>query len=171
MLSFPVPLIGPAVFNDYDFLPAVLESLPLAMLDFASRADGASAMLPYSRLRQLGENGEGNVSDFSSLNTTMSRWVQDGVIADDRGTIHESAPVPAPANAGSLTDSPTDRGTALIQYMKARQKSYVELFAKDVDMLKFFSVPRVWELRTDINNAFSYIIQALETAVAPEGDF
>ncbi len=171
MLSFPTPLIGPAVFHDYDYLPAVLESLPLAMLDFASRADGELAMLPYARLRKLGENGEDNVSDFSSLNTTVSRWVQEGVIVDHRGTIQESAPVPAPTNAGSRSDSPSERGNALIQYMKAREKSYLELFAKDVDMLKFFSVPRVWELRTDVTNAFRYIIEALETAVMSEGDF
>jgi len=101
----------------------------------------------------------------------MSEWISRGVICDTTDERKQiiGAPVPAAELAGSVESTPEERRTALVNFMRARQGTYSRMFAADVDMLKFFQVPRVWELRTDITNAFVYILRELEAAIVDDG--
>ena len=171
MLSFPVPLIGPVVFTDLDFLPAVLESMPLALLGFASNTDGLVSMLPYQRLRQLGEGATAQVNNVASLNIVVSTWIERGeIISSGGGPPIANAPMPNQKSAGTAQGSPSDRQAALKAWVDKRQAKYDEHFATDINMLEFFQTPRFWELRTDIQKAFQTTLSALAANVLIEGD-
>ena len=53
-MSFPQPLLVDDISAQYEYLPVVLQSLPLALVDVAVQAS-LDPTTPYRRLRQLGE--------------------------------------------------------------------------------------------------------------------
>lgn len=165
-VHFPEPLIGPAVFKEYDYLPAVLESLPIAMVEFATGPEAARSMLPYRVLRTFGESGEGSVSSYTSPGDAVKGWIDSGQVGAGPG-----APSPIPDLEEGEAD-PSARCRRLIRYLEDRRDSYNnKLFSTPVDKINFFETPRAWELRTDILNALDLSIGAVKNVLDESGSW
>jgi hypothetical protein len=150
-LPFPFPLIA-AVDAEVDLLPAVLESLPLALLDYATKGDpGDDALLPYQRLSQLG----------AEPRPELRRWIETGKVA-------EGAPIPSD-RMGSADDAPDVRLKQVMDYLEQRADSYRKHF-ETVDQHNFFALRWVWELQDDVRMAFEKLFDIARTTPVEPGD-
>jgi hypothetical protein len=92
--DFPFPLLGAQPSSSGDRVLAVFESLPIAMIDFATRGSGLE---PYARLRSLGTSMEGTDRAYTKLNEELADWIESG-------TRIAGAPIPDPNVSGVATD-------------------------------------------------------------------
>ncbi len=76
--SFPDPLLTPARSSSPDLLPALLESMSLAMLQ-VNLQESLAPMRPYARLLALGAGAEHQVPD------ELAAWILDGTNVVDGG--------------------------------------------------------------------------------------
>ena len=87
-VSFPSPLLGPAVHQDWERLPAALESLPIAMIQFVERGvRGDEALAPYWELRRLGCDPRGASHGYETVNPALEAWIL-------RGSVPSGSPEP-----------------------------------------------------------------------------
>lgn len=153
-VSFPHPLLGPDIHEEYERLPALLESLPLALIEVGSRGvNGPAALEPYLRLRDLGQDARGREGDYQVANATLAGWVLEGMT--DPGS-----PTP-PSHAGAADGTWEERRTASDAYLAELEKNYGEIFAQVPTRDGFFDMPRVWELRTDYVQVLKDLRQAI----------
>jgi hypothetical protein len=118
-LPFPNPLLTPPTSSEfiaeYDWLPAILESLLIAIAQ-SHQPPVMSSMLPYRALRRIHDDGtEDPVAGQQTLaaRTNITRWLRTG----DTGTGIDSA-IPGTAAAGVSID---DRSRLLLGYLQERQ--------------------------------------------------
>lgn len=160
-LPFPHPLLGPAVFEEWERLPAVLESLPLALIEFAERStEGDQALAPYWRLRELGGDARGGEKVYERLNPTLESWIL-------RGTSAPGAPMPVPDMAGppgSAPDLVLERRDACVRTVANWSKRYRELVSAQVTLNNFFEASRATEIGRDILTALGDLERAIEKA-------
>jgi hypothetical protein len=138
--SFPFPLLGRPVRRLDEVLPALLESLPLAMLD-AAGLDG-TAMDAYRRLAALGLLGrDGAVGDRLRVPDSLRDWL-------DTGSVEAGAPVPSIA----ASEQPTRGGRlrALEDFLQRYTDYYMELDQAEVASEAVGDLAGVWELRHEI---------------------
>jgi hypothetical protein len=145
-VSFPDPLIAP-VSNELDLLPAVLESLPLALVAYAMNGEqGDAALRPYNRLTELGDNPR--------------RALQDWIL---RGIVPDGAPLPRESQMGGLGDDAALRQKKVLEYLRRRQDRYGVHTGVVVDHRNFFDTRWIWELRDDLRHAFGELIRIVES--------
>jgi hypothetical protein len=96
-VQFPFPMLGSPPASPADRILAVFESLPIAMIDFATRGSGMEA---YARLRSLGSSQAGSDRYYETLNSELDGWIRSG----------ERVPgAPTPDSNLSGADSAADR--------------------------------------------------------------
>jgi hypothetical protein len=124
----------------YDWLPVVLESMPLALLDVNLEAK-LTAMEPYGRLWDLGTAPDGGLERYDEPNAELDRWLRHGAVTDGADE---------PVGAGALAADMAARQTAVLERLQTLEANYDGLFEKTSESL---AVPMVWEIRDDVRNA------------------
>jgi hypothetical protein len=150
--SFSDPLIAP-VGNEADLLPAVLESLPLALVAYAMNGEqGNAALVPYQRLIELGDNPR----------RALQEWIL-------HGTVPSGTPMPR-EQMGTVGDDAGLRQKKVLEYVRRRQEKYGKLTDVVVDAQNFFDTRWVWELRDDLHLAFGQLIRIVEDTTPTDAD-
>jgi hypothetical protein len=150
LVHFPFPLLQPDVSLGYDYLPAVLKSIPLAWLDCATQGDVAP-MAPYRCLRELGGSGDTDAMGDYTLNRTLRDWLATGEVEPS-----------APPVEGSWTTIEERRDQALERIRRWRS-SYEKVFAAAENVGDPFRAPRAYEMRDDILAAFTELEAGIES--------
>lgn len=157
LVDFPYPLLGPPVFEDPERLPAILESLPLAMIEFAERStDGDMALAPYWRLRDLGTDARGAM-DYERANPAIESWIA-------RGMATPGAPGPNTEMSGPVGDGPDaaqERKNACQQQVQKWHKNYDGLVNVPLTTTSFFEAPRAMAIGHDLMGALSDLDRAI----------
>ena len=152
-LSFPFPLVGARIREMADVLPAVLESIVIALVD-----QPQSALRPYHRLEELG-NSVG-AAPASTLSVELERWIADG-------STLPSAPPPEPDLAGKAADSRGERADAMLRTLRR----YIDFFKAYDDAAPSGTPPaRSWEVREDIIQQLTALYHEIDEA-REEADF
>jgi hypothetical protein len=160
-VNFPNPLLGTPRVDRKELLPAVLESLALAMVESSRRGD--RALEPYRRLTHLGSPAHGEVQ-FAELHPELLDWIHDGVLP-------AGAPPPDPQCAGSPIDDSSQRLATFAGYVERFLEAYNQLDGLAVDPASASSMSRAWELRTDITRALEQLRDMCQrTAAVPADD-
>jgi hypothetical protein len=144
MVNFPTPLLAPHPPRSYDYLPVILKSALLAMVDVNTKAS-LEPMLPYVRLRELGRSGNrGQFEDYDAPAPELEAWVLEGRVAEG---------APTPEDPASTVDWEKRRALVEQRFGQLRIRYATDLFA-EVDRRKDpFDVPAVYELKADILSA------------------
>jgi hypothetical protein len=153
-MPFPYPLLGPEVYDPWERLPALLESLPLAWVEV--NRGNPSAIQPYVRLRGLGQTRRGADEPYDRPNAELHDWIV-------RGVVQPGAPKPIAARAGEPSGTAESRQKVVVEFLERQREQYHKLLDTTVDpnLDGFFGVSRAWELRRDIFAAFNDLITAL----------
>lgn len=118
---FPENLLGGEVTDPGKVLPALMESLPLAMVAFGTGNRGELAA--YLRLLQLGSPGGGPADEYRQANPEVALWVRDGALQPPDPD-KESAPVPPAATAGATSSSAEERAAAMTGHLRDFEAAY-----------------------------------------------
>jgi hypothetical protein len=144
-IQFPFPLIAP-VTSTMDFLPAVLESLPLALVAYTTQGkEGGSAVLPYKHLARMGDD----------VGASLRPWIT-------TGSVDQHAPTPM-EGMGSSTDDPASRRKKVVEYFAQLRSIYSDQIDVKVDQFNFYNMRWVWELRNDIRPILEELVTVAET--------
>lgn len=148
---FPYPYLG-ADPTDLDLLPAVLESMPLAFLDYRRNQD---ALVPYVRLRELGQSAGQDVY-YDEANRELLDWIRDGDL------VH-GAPTPQAERLGVSEGAAQERQELAVQFLEAVRATFEKVALQRVtrEPQSFFRIPRAWELADEITEQLDLIIQAV----------
>ena len=150
--EFPSPLVTSGIAASYEYLPLVLESLPLAFVDISVRAEIAP-ILPYRRLRELGMSGNGGLEAYESPAKELDAWIANGEVP-------LGAPVPNSEQMGEPADNWKIRRDAVVRRVENLAKSYQQLF-ESTRRRNDFGVSRAYELRTEITSSFDELARAV----------
>lgn len=168
-LHFPNPLLGTSPTSAFDVLPALLESLPLAMLDFS--ANKRETSLAYARLQDLGTSAQPG-GQYVMANRELAAWVGQGAFASGLTT-------PSPTKAGPVGTGPDDQ-----EAQQERKRASIEtlgLFLEDFNAAvdagapsdnprEFRLVERCWEIRNLVRSALgdlTHAVGAVQTGRRP----
>jgi hypothetical protein len=145
-LQFPDPLLTGSMIAPQQYLPVVLESILLAMVEVNTTAS-LKPMQPYHRLRDLGRSGSGGVERYEDLNAELRTWILDG-------------------DAATATDTWEQRKQTVVENFKRLGDSYVEFFTKNRPYADPLDVPTAYDLRRDIMNALRDLGRAVQAVTA-----
>jgi hypothetical protein len=156
VMRFPFPLLtARELANADDLLPAVLESLPLAMLEYNTAGnEGDDALRVYRVVTLFGEKARKH----------LNRWIEDGQVEGDGSK-------PNAKNAGTASDDASQRRKTVVEYFESRRRKYAKISEVEVDATNMFDLRPAWELRSDLRMAFNELIRIAEAGVdeAEEG--
>jgi hypothetical protein len=139
--SFPEPLLAAGITAQHDYLPLVLESLPLAFVDVALEAR-LTPMLPYRRLRDIGTSGEGGFEAYQKPNRELRNWIENGELP-------QGAPVPNPLYAGAAESDWQTRRSCIVDRVAKLVGAYTDLF-REQEKRSESAVAKAYELEADI---------------------
>ena len=152
--SFPNPMLSADSPQTHEFLPAVLTSILLALVEVNTQAS-LQPLKPYTRLRDLGRSGRGGEFDVYDV---ASGELEDWVLT---GSTTPGAP-PVLVSAGTPEDDWKTRRTIVEERFASLKERYAdELFAPVQKRADVFDVPNAFELRTDILGAFDDLQRAV----------
>ncbi|HEX8645520.1 MAG TPA: tubulin-like doman-containing protein [Thermoleophilaceae bacterium] len=156
---FPAHLLGDEVTENGAVFPALMESLPLALLSFASGQRGE--LLAYQRLIELGVPGGGPGDEYQRANRELVQWVVNGTTVPAQ-TGFDAAPTPNESIAGAPANSPADRAELMVKTMREYEGAYDrEVASLPVTLESTLTLGRGWELRDDIMRAASSLADAI----------
>jgi hypothetical protein len=159
--AFPSPFLR-AVRSSADTVGAVLESLPIALLDvYSSRS--VNPLRPYHQLTALGTSGsDGGIESYEQLNRVLSLWIRDG-------STQTGCPVPD-GRVGYRSMTPEMRRDATERRFADLRDHYRLRFEEIEKKGDLPSVPRDYELRSDVMAALDDLVSALaESAQTSDG--
>jgi hypothetical protein len=161
--AFPEHLLGKEVRRHGAVLPALLESLPLALLSLAG--GNKTEFEAYVRILDLGmaaDDVDGSGQEYVDANPELVRWVVDGEVTED-------APQPREELAGSAAATGEERANALLNAIGEYMEGQQQVAAQDVTSKTSLALGRGWEVsRMAIQAAdqLSAAIAAIRTDVA-----
>ncbi|WP_193509114.1 tubulin-like doman-containing protein [Cryobacterium sp. BB736] len=140
-LAFPWPTLTTVKAMGPDMLPAVLESISLAMLDVNS-SESLAPMRPYQRLLALGAGGT------DELPVELERWILEGSSV---------------AGTGSQVDWEVRKAAAeqRLEELQQRFEGYFQQAEKQTDLL---DLPGSYELRGVIRAALGDLLRAVRSS-------
>ena len=153
-LRFPAALLGPEPRRQSDVFPALLESLPLAMLRLGRDLRGE--VDAYQRLLALGDlDGE------TAASLELEEWLRFGVLPDpvDAGQAHQ------------LRDFPDmeARATVLLERLGGAARDFEEnLLPAQITPTSSLTVTRRWETRWIFEIALHQVIARIELIVSSD---
>ena len=167
-VAFPYPLL-PTHLLDRSPLPAILKSLSLAIVQ-AGKLASEQPLIPYMRLKQVGREI-----------TTDSRFALDlpdpGIPTSDlirNWVMTGSVPAGAPEDFELATGDngkypvPTtvdERRAAVTRRVVELRDQYEEVWAS-YEGKTWSDLPRIFELKDDVNSALTYLVQYCESLSA-----
>lgn len=159
-VEFPYPYLGPLPNSEQELLPAVLESLAVAMLD--CQVSGTTDPLKaYGRLRALGERSTADLRNWVHFGTTP-----EGTQPIDRAWKVQDQEVPTPQAA-----TPAQRQEAVMTYLVGRMRNYVQVLDESpVTKASLLTQPRWLDLRDSLEAAFRTLMADVTNAGAHEAD-
>ena len=152
-IDFPHPLIGlrnESIVSNPDLLPAVLESLGLAL----AQCDQYSTLAPLEPYWEMIRLGEG----FQEI---LENWIR-------RGETSPSSPTPVAEIAGSASGTFDDRKNAILTTLKKSQEFLSGICAAD-ERKQPWEITRTTEIRPLTDHAFSVLISHVESMVSDSG--
>lgn len=152
-VDFPHPLLGlknESVVSNPDLLPAVLESLGLAMAH-CDQASNLEPLQPYWEMISLGEN-------FQDI---LENWVR-------RAQGLESAPTPDALVAGSAQGTFEERKAAILTALEKTQ-TFLDSIVKSDERKEPWEISRTTEIRSLTAKAISDIANFLNSMVDEVG--
>ena len=161
-VDLPFPLIGAQLLNDTDLLPAVLESVGLAMVE--CHVQGTTEPLrPYNLLRSAGEQSA----------QTLTRWIRFGTTSAGTDPMVRAWRPPNSDMTSRAESSPADRQEAVVAYFRGRLRNYVEVFDDHpVGRANLLEQPRHLDLKRDLESVFGALIAeaiAVQTVIDDDG--
>ncbi len=118
---FPDHLLRGDVIDPGKVLPALMESLPLALVAYGN--GNYEQLWAYLRLLELGQPGGEPSRAYTQANDLLARWVREGAMPSaDPGK--PQAPLPHPESAGSPEDAPVDRAEKLSSGLREFEREY-----------------------------------------------
>ncbi|HMI82072.1 MAG TPA: tubulin-like doman-containing protein [Solirubrobacterales bacterium] len=144
--SFPENLLGREVRQHGAVLPALLESLPLALLTLANGSTGEFEA--YVRILDLGtaaDDVDGTGQVYGEANEELVRWVLDGETTAPRPTF-EAAPQPREALAGLATGAPKERAEALLAAIDDYLQGQQSVAEQEISPETSLTLGRGWEV-------------------------
>jgi hypothetical protein len=165
---FPFPLMAAVpIRRTLDVLPAVLETLPVALVDYAKVGD--RAMAPYARLAELGVMATPDAPALSPLSRELSAWVESGT-----RPVGSSAFAQAPS--GGTTEEKLARVDAVLDFLNlyldghadpttgARSGGYRSLMQEHATPQSLDRLGGGWELREDLVLALEQLVSMVASA-------
>ncbi len=126
--AFPNPMLHPFT-NGKDLLPALLESLPLAMVE-VQRIGTVEPLAPYAALRDYGwqtsDQKTSQILDYEHPATVLATWI-------DTGEIDGLTPVLAPLRDLSSAE---ERRAAVADFLRKTEEAYrgiYDTYRRDVE--------------------------------------
>jgi hypothetical protein len=129
---FPFPLLSNQPVSGIDLVAAVLQSLPIAMVDVHTKGN-LTPLVPYHRLIELGEN----------YGTYLADWIEDA-------TLPPGSPTPDSGVAGAADGAAESRRQAIRAALEASRADYESVFKEAERENNPFATPLSWELRDQI---------------------
>lgn len=151
-VEFPFPFLGKPVTKIQDLAAAVLESLPIALLEASTHGD--DPLKAYWRIAELGRLTD-RAAAYSEPNEELRKWI-------DTGSVTTNAPSPDPKNAGSSSGSRQDRLAACEAFVESYLEGYHRLESESLDEENALRLSRAWELRHDILHVLNDLRLILE---------
>jgi hypothetical protein len=145
-VDFPEPLLTGSLIRPQQYLPVVLESILLAMVEVNTTAS-LTPMVPYQRLRDLGRSGSGSVESYEDLNAELRSWIVDG-------------------GAGQEPEAWETRRDEVVEHFTRLATAYTEFFQNVRPYTEPLDVPTAYDLRRDIMNALRDLIRATQGVTA-----
>jgi hypothetical protein len=161
MRAFPFPVLGPPLHILDETLPALLESLPLAMLQAATLDE--EALDAYRRIARLGRDARAPGGDYTELRPELVAWANDGQV------VSQAPQVPPPAANGD-PDTRVARLEALARFFQTYGEHYERLDQQPLTAESALRVGRAWELRRDAVRALRQLQDACKWAIDADGD-
>jgi hypothetical protein len=152
-VDFPHPLIGlrsESIVQNADLLPAVLESLGLAMAQ-CNQLSNLTPLEPYWAMIRLGEGYQ----------EVLENWIR-------RGETSVGAPEPVPAIAGSASGTFSERKSAILTTLKNSQEFLSSVCIED-ERKKPWEISRTSEIRPLTDSALHDLIRYVEAMVDDAG--
>ena len=152
-VDFPHPLIGlknESIVSNPDLLPAVLESLGLA-LAHCDQLSNLTPLEPYWAMIRLGENYQ----------EILENWIR-------RGESFVDAPVPALAIAGASTGTFDERKLAILTTLQKSQEFLHGIAVAD-ERKNPWEITRTTEIRPLTDAAFANLISCVESMINDAG--
>jgi hypothetical protein len=163
---FPQHLLGGDVTDGGKVLPALMESLPLAMVAFGNGDRGELAA--YLRLLELGKPAGGPADEYRQANAELARWVSDGTLPEPQPD-KEAAPRPPLEKAGSGEGTSEERATAMANSLRDFEAAYREAIGSapvtSETTLTLGPAWEIWELVCEQALALASAIELVPTAV------
>ncbi|MCL1593334.1 MAG: tubulin-like doman-containing protein [Actinomycetia bacterium] len=165
--QFPDPLLRPFT-NSKDLLPALLESLPLAMIE-VQRVGSVEPLVPYTALRDYGwqtsEQRASQILDYEVPATVLANWI-------DTGHVDGLGQVLAPLRN---IPSAEDRRAAAEEFLLRTESDYQEQYAAYLQnvqskKMKISQTPDWPSLWPAIRTALRQLAEAVESAPAANFD-
>ena len=152
-VDFPHPLIGlknESIVSNPDLLPAVLESLGIAMAH-CDQLSNLTPLEPYWAMIRLGENYQ----------EILENWIR-------RGESFVDAPVPALAIAGASTGTFDERKLAMLTTLQKSQEFLHGIAVAD-ERKNPWEITRTTEIRPLTDAAFANLISCVESMINDAG--
>jgi hypothetical protein len=161
---FPSHLLRQQVTQQRDVLPALLESLPLALLTFGSGQP--TELEAYLRLMELGTPANGLHASEPDANGELGQWVNAGKLTDpDPG--FDGAPIPPKEYADTAASTAEERAAALVEALTQVNAQYSAEADQRITRETTLTVGPVWEIYDLVANASASLISEI-TAVPGE---
>jgi hypothetical protein len=152
-VDFPHPLIGlrsESIVSNPDLLPAVLESLGLAMAQ-CDQMSNLTPLEPYWAMMRLGEGYQ----------EVLENWIR-------RGETSPGAPEPVPAIAGSASGTFAERKSAILTTLQKSQEFLTGISVAD-ERKEPWEITRTTEIRPLTDSAFQALINHVDAMVDDAG--
>lgn len=144
--TFPEHLLGREVRRHGAVLPALLESLPLALLSLAG--GNTTEFEAYVRILDLGmaaDDVDGSGQEYGEANPELVRWVTEGETTAPAPTF-EPAPMPREALAGSPSATGEERALVLSNAIREYMEGQQQVAAQEVTPKTSLTLGRGWEV-------------------------
>jgi hypothetical protein len=152
-VDFPHPLIGlrnESIVQNSDLLPAILESLGLAMAK-CNQLNNLTPLEPYWAMIRLGEEYQ----------EVLENWIR-------RGETFVGAPEPVSAIAGSASGTFSERKSAILTTLQNSQEFLTTVCIQD-ERKKPWEISRTTEIRPLTDSALHDLIRYVEAMVEDAG--
>jgi len=166
--SFPENLLGREVRQHGAALPALLESLPLALLNLASGSPGEFEA--YIRILDLGmaaDDVEGTGQDYGEANSELAQWIAEGETAAPQPTF-DPPPTPVESLAGSASGTAKERADALLAAIREYLQGQQGVAEQEVTRETSLALSRGWEVSRMAIQAADQLVAAIN-AINVEG--
>lgn len=147
VLRFPFPLLGPAIARADDVLPAVLESLGIAIV-----LDPRASLQPYERLHELGAAVRPVGSE--TVPPELHQWLTTGTPLEG----HQES-LAKPGQDGSTRE---ERNRLVASFVRRYVDHYTELETLDLTRLRG-ELPRAWDIAQEVVQELVVLREAVES--------